>query len=236
MNTSVLSKFDLFTAKVVERDSRVTVLASSNRKGEFRAHLRNTGRLEDLIFPGATVVCEWKEDGKTDARVIGAVDNGSYVLLDTYVQEEAFGKLLDRTGLESLPRIIEVKSQVSVETSRFDFGIKTESGMGYLELKSAVSCDKGWASYPDAPSGRGLEHIRLLGRLAREGVPVYVIFIVTHPNCEGFRPNGKIQPEMVSELNSAKKAGVKIFAVKMVLTEKGEVFLTDRNLPVSLVP
>lgn len=233
MTSSDLAEFDLFTAEVVERDSRVTILASG-QDGEFRAHLRNTGRLEDLIYPGATVACEWKKSGKTDARVIGTVDNGSYVLLDTYVQEKAFSKILEKGNLEWFPSGVEVEGQVSFEGKRFDFGFSTKKGLGYIELKSAVTCENGWASYPDAPSERGLEHVDLLGKLSSKGHPAYVIFIVTHPDCYRFRPNGEIQPKMVSKLKFARKEGVKIFGLKMILTASGKVLLEDTDVPVSL--
>lgn len=233
MTKFCLDKFDLFTASVVERDSRVTVLAS-NQSRQLRAHLRNTGRLKRLIYPGATLACEWKEGGKTDARVIGALDNGSYVLLDTHVQEKFFGQILKDGVLEWLPSELEISSQASFEGKRFDFGVKTKKGMGYIELKSAATCEHGWASYPDAPSERGLEHVKLLKRLSLSGYPAYVVFIVTHPNCDRFRPNGKIQPRMVNQLRSAEEAGVNIFGVKMVLTEDGEILLRDPDVPVSL--
>ncbi|MBS3787294.1 DNA/RNA nuclease SfsA [Candidatus Bipolaricaulota bacterium] len=233
MTEPSLGRFDLFTAGVVERDSRVTVLASTGNQ-KFRGHLRNTGRLEDLIYPGATVVCKWKKSGKTDARVIGAVNDGSYVLLDTNIQEKFFGEILKDGALEWCPSEREIISQVSFEEKRFDFGVKTKEGMGYIELKSAVTCENGWASYPDAPSKRGLEHVKLLEKLSLSGHPAYVVFIVTHPDCDRFRPNGKIQPEMVNQLRSARRAGVKVFGIKMILTEDGEILLEDRDVPVSL--
>lgn len=233
MNNPILAKFDLFTAQVSERDSRVTVIGS-NRDTEFRAHLRNTGRLENLIYPGATITCEWKESGKTDARVIGAVDSGVHVLLDTYIQEKSFGKILEDGLLKWFSSDIDISSQVSLEGKRFDFGVKTNEEMGYIELKSAVTCENGWANYPDAPSERGLEHLNVLEMISREGHPAYVVFIVTHPNCDRFRPNGEVQPEMVAGLQSAEEAGVGIFAVKMVVTEEGKVLLVDSDVPVSL--
>jgi len=233
MTGQPLAKYEIFTATVTERDSRVTVLASTEDE-DFRAHLRSTGRLEDLIYPGATVACQWKEGGKTDARVIGAVDGGLFVLLDTLVQEQAVGEILKRGALEWLPREVEVDSQVSFENKRFDFGIRTNKGIGYIELKSAVTCVNGWASYPDAPSERGLEHVEKLRSLSEDGYLSYVVFIVTHPNCDRFKPNGEIQPEMVVQLKSARKAGVNVFGLKMVLTRDGEVLLVDPDVPVSL--
>ncbi len=228
-----LAQFDLFTAQVSKRDSRVTVIAS-DRDTEFRAHLRNTGRLENLIYPGVTITCEWKESGKTDARVIGAVDGGAHVLLDTYVQEKSFGKILEDGLLKRFSSDLDIKSQVSFEGKRFDFGIKPDGKTGYIELKSAVTCKSGWASYPDAPSERGLEHLDVLERISREGHPAYVVFTVTHPDCDRFRPNGDVQPEMVARLQSAEEAGVDIFAVKMVITEEGKVLLSNSDVPVSL--
>ena len=233
MVESIIDRSSLFTARVVERDSRVTVKATS-KDGQFRAHLRNTGRLNDLIYPGAIVACERKEDGKTDARVLGALDNGNYVLLDTWVQEKAFGRVLRNGELDWIPPDVEVEDQVSFRGKRFDFGLKIGSVRGYLELKSAVTCKNGWASYPDAPSRRGLEHVKLLSKISTNGFPAYIVFIVTHPCCDRFRPNVEVHPEMANELRSADGAGVRIFGSKIVLTKKGEILLLDSNLPINL--
>jgi len=233
MDPTRLGQFDLFECKVVRRDSRVIVIASRNGK-KFRAHLRNTGRLKALIYPGATIACEEKTGGKTDARVIGARKNRAQVLLDTYVQENMFEKILESGVLEWLPSSLEITSQISYEGKRFDFGVRVGDEIGYLELKSAVTCEHGWASYPDAPSKRGLEHIKLLTEVSSEGFGAYVVFIVTHPNCNKFRPNRETQPEIVEELKAAEKAGVGVYSLKMVLTNKGEVLLTNPDIPVNL--
>ncbi len=235
MNSITAKEFDVFEAEVVERDSRVTVVAREGGE-EFRAHLRNTGRLEDLIYPGASVVCHWKEGGKTDARLIGAVDNGSYVLLDTHVQEKVFAVALRAGGVNPLPSIKSVEEQASYRGKRFDYGIRTARGFGYLELKSAVTCKEGWASYPDAPSQRGLEHVEILTEMATEGGNSYVAFVVTHPDCDKFRPNRKVHPEMAEALMEARDSGVELFALKMVLTADGLVRPLDTEVPVRLSP
>ncbi len=228
-----LDKFETFGGTVIERDSRVTAIIKEEGR-ELRAHLRNTGRLEDLIYPGASVICERKEGGKTDARILGAIGEGSPVLLDTLVQERCFSKAANKGAFGWLPSS-SVNKEASYEDKRFDFGIREEEGeAGYLELKSAVTCQDGWASYPDAPSRRGLEHVRLLGEIAAEGRPAYIAFIVTHPECSKFRPNREIQPKMAEALRAAENGGVQIFAVKMILTEKGAVKLTDPDLPVTI--
>ncbi|MFP4135693.1 MAG: DNA/RNA nuclease SfsA [Candidatus Acetothermia bacterium] len=230
-----MDRFELFRAEVVERDSRVTVIA---RKGpeKFRAHLRNTGRLEDLINPGASVACHWKDGGKTDARLIGTIENGSYVLLDTHVQEKVLEEELRSGGVKPLPSIESVEEQVTYRGKRFDFAIRTPDGFGYLEIKSAVTCRDGWASYPDAPSERGLEHVKLLTELASSGGSGYIGFVVTNPECHKFRPDREIHPEMGEELVEARENGVEIFALKMILTPDGRVELEEKEVPVELAP
>lgn len=233
INSVYPEEFAPFEAEVVERDSRVTVIAMKDGD-EFRAHLRNTGRLEGLIYPGASVACHWKERGKTEARLIGAIDDGSYVLLDTHVQEKVFSRALRSGEVNQLPSVESVEEQVSYRGKRFDYGIHTAEGFGYLELKSAVTCKDGWASYPDAPSQRGLEHVELLTDLASKGGNSYMAFVVTHPDCDKFRPNRVIHPEMAEALKKAKESGVGAFAVKMILTEDGLVEVEETGLPVSL--
>ncbi len=229
-----LAEVNLFTAEVRERDSRVTVIAAENGE-EFRAHLRNTGRLEDLVYPGAPVACERKETGKTDARVIGAIDEGSYVLLDTYLQEKGFERILRSRRLSWLPGELDsIKSQATSEEKRFDFGFRTKERKGYIELKSAVTCREGWASYPDAPSERGLEHVHRLKELAADGLPVYIVFVVTHPDCNRFTPDEVIQPTMGEALRAAERTGVNVYGVKIVLTENGKILLVEKEVPVKL--
>ncbi len=229
-------EFNLWKADVIERDSRVTVIAGRGEE-KFRAHLRNTGRLNDLIYPGATLLCVRKKTGKTDARVIGAEDGEYYVLLDTYVQEKYFASTF-RAGRLSwlIPDSGSVNSQVSRAGKRLDFSFEVEGNLGFIEMKSAVTCEDGWASYPDAPSERGLEHVELMEKLSRDGAPAFIVFIVTHPECDGFRPNYVIQPEIGEALRRARKAGVGLFAVKMVLNEDGDVSVTNEDLPVRLAP
>jgi len=76
--------------------------------------------------------------------------------------------------------------------------------------------------------------VKLLEELARGGNLAYIIFIVTHPGCDRFRPNGEIQPSMVDRLIAAKRAGVRLAGIKIVLTGKGKIFLAETNVPVSL--
>ena len=223
----------LFTAVVLERDSRVTVLVKADG-GRARCHLRNTGRLKGLIYPGAKVLCESKEGGKTDARLLGSVQGQDYVLLDTYLQEKGLYRCLVDEKFSWVPPVTGVKEQATYGDRRFDFKLLGDREEAYLEVKSAVTCEDGWASYPDAPSERGLEHVRELTRMAGGGLSAFIVFVVTHPGCGRFRPNRDVHPATGDALETAADMGVDIRAVKMVLRDNGSINLRDDDLPVYL--
>ena len=119
---AVIVRYDVFPATVVRHDTRVTVIACAAGQ-EFRALLRNTGRLADLIHPGAEILCLPKEGGKTAAQVLGTVvDDERATLLDTLVQARAFETAAKRGLIPWLPGI--VRREVRVRESRLDYAIE----------------------------------------------------------------------------------------------------------------
>lgn len=229
-----LVEIELFQATVIERDSRVTVLIERSDGRKLRAHLRNTGRLEGLIHPDSRVDCQPTGEGQTKARVISAYSKGEPVLLDTHIHMIA----VERSILSGLipwlnPQQL-IKKEVSVSGRRFDYQIQVGSKKGFLEMKSAVEDKGGWGMYPDAPTTRGLEHVKLLSELGREGTPCYVVFVLTNPNSMRFKPNTAIQPEIRGELQSATLHGVKIRGVKITVDTSGHVQLDNSCVPIHL--
>ncbi len=229
---TVLTRFDVFPATVIERDTRVTVIARAAGR-EFRALLRNTGRLVELIHPGAEILCIPKQGGKTAAQVLGTVvDDERATLLDTLVQARAFEAAVTRGLIPWLPQI--ARREVRIRDSRLDYAIELAGAKGFLELKSAVHLNGDCATYPDAPSVRGRRHIALLTELGREGYPCLIAFIAAHPAASRFCPDVETDPEIGAALLNARAAGVNIHALKMHLTRTGAVILDSPSIPVAL--
>ena len=229
---AVIVRYDVFPATVVRHGTRVTVIARAAGQ-EFRALLRNTGRLADLIHPGAEILCLPKEGGKTAAQVLGTVvDDERATLLDTLVQARAFETAAKRGLIPWLPGI--VRREVRVRESRLDYAIELAGDQGFLELKSAVHLRGECATYPDAPSARGRRHIALLTELSRKGYPCLIAFIAAHPAADRFCPDVETDPEIGKALLAARAAGVRIHALKLHLTRAGAVVLDSLAILVVL--
>ena len=231
-----LARFDVFLARVLARDSRVTVIARRGDR-EFRALLRNTGRLEDLIYPSAPVLCLAKRGERTEAQILGTVVDGRRAtLLDTLVQARAFEQAVERGLLPWLPRGTLIRREIPLGKRRLDYEIELDNRRGFLELKSAVHLRGDFATYPDAPSPRGREHVRLLIELRGQGHPCLLAFIAAHPEARRFRPDRETDPELDGALRRAAAAGVGIYALKMHLELDGRVVLDEPSIPVVLLP
>jgi len=230
----VLSRFDTFLAQVVARDSRVTVIARDDGR-EFRALLRNTGRLEDLIYPGAEVLCLPKQGERTEAQVLGTVvDERGATLLDTLVQARMFERAAEQGLIPWLLQGALIRREVPIGNRRLDYEIVFQGRRGFLELKSAVHLREDFATYPDVPSPRGREHVKLLIELRGQGYPCILAFIAAHPRARRFRPDVETDPELEDELERAVEAGVRIYALKMHLELDGSIVLDEPSIPVVL--
>lgn len=228
----ILARFESFPARVVVRDSRVTVIARQGGR-KFRALLRNTGRLERLIYPGAQVLCVARAGEKTQAQILGTVVEGTTAtLLDTLVQAKAFEQAVELGLIPWLPPGGLLRREVPVENRRLDYAIRVDQSRGFLELKSAVHLREDFACYPDVPSPRGREHIELLTELARQGHPCILAFITAHPGARRFRPLTEVDPQLAEALHRAAEAGVRIYSLKMHLELDGRVILDEPSIPV----
>ncbi len=212
----------------------MTVIARRGER-EFRALLRNTGRLEGLIYPGAQVLCVARAGEKTQAQILGTVVEGTTAtLLDTLVQAKAFERAVERGLIPWLPPGGLLKREVPVENRRLDYAIRVDKSRGFLELKSAVHLREDFACYPDVPSPRGRQHVGLLTELSRQGHPCILAFIAAHPQAQRFRPCLEVDPKLGEGLKQAVEAGVRIYALKMHLELEGNVVLDEPAIPVAL--
>ncbi|MEM0204767.1 MAG: DNA/RNA nuclease SfsA [Nitrososphaerota archaeon] len=226
-----LLKLDLWPAKVVKRLSRVTVLIEYGGK-RFKAQIRNTGRLLDLIYPGSDVLIQFRYGGITRASIVGVKVATGVVLVDTYLQAKSFEIACSLNKISWLPPYQIMRKEVRVKCSRIDYELYAEGlGKGYLELKSAAYFSDGYAMYPDSPTLRGRRHILLMKELARSARSI-ITFVATHPLTIGFKPCESGDAIVAKLLRDAKLRGVELRAVKICMTDENTIVLDDDNLPV----
>ena len=88
------------------------------------------------------------------------------------------------------------------------------------------------ASFPDAPTERGIKHINELIDCLNEGYEAYIFFVIQMKNIDYFTPNYETHPEFGEALKKAKNKGVKILAYDCIVTE--DSIIIDKEIKVKL--
>lgn len=187
----------------------------------LESHVPNTGRCRELLVPGYKVYLRFDRNPKrrTPCSLIAVDKGGLLINMDSQapnrVVEEA---LLD--GSLSLTKTAPslVRREFFYHDSRLDFCLEAPGQRVYLEVKGVTLEQDGVVRFPDAPTQRGLRHIRELERAAGEGFDAAVVFVVQMERALYFAPNDDTQPEFGFALRSARSAGVRLLAYLCAVT------------------
>ena len=181
-----------------------------------RVHVKNTGRCAELLVPGYRVYLQRVDapGRKTAFDLIGVEkpvgDGARYVNVDSMAPNLAAAEWLAAGGFGPLE---DLRAEVTVGDSRFDFCARQGGRAVAVEVKGCTLERDGVARFPDAPTLRGLKHVRALTELARRGWRCAVLFVIQMKGADVFEPNWDTQPEFGEALIEAREAGVEVLAV-----------------------
>ena len=137
--------------------------------------------------------------------------------------------------LPGMGRLNIIEAEKKYGNSRLDFFVEDDLNQkAYIEVKGVTLENDGIASFPDAPTVRGVRHINELIDAQKEGYRAYIIFVIQMEHMKVFRPNDHMHPEFGDALRTAEKAGVNILAYECQVTEK--TLNISRNISVDLKP
>jgi sugar fermentation stimulation protein A len=125
-----------------------------------------------------------------------------------------------------------IKREKTFGNSRFDLYVEHGGKKHYIEVKGVTLEVDGAARFPDAPTERGIKHIRELISAKSQGYLASIIFIIQLKGVDRFEPNRATQPEFAAALEEAAAAGVEIFAFDCKVTENS--LNADLPVPVCL--
>lgn len=204
---------------------------------EKRVHVKNTGRCAELLVPGNTVYLE-KSDapGRKTAYDLVAVEKqvsgGSRLVnMDSMAPNKAAREWLETGGLGSLQNL---RAEATIGDSRFDFCAEQDGRRVVIEVKGCTLEVDGVARFPDAPTERGVKHVRGLIELAKQGCRCIVLIVIQMKGVHIFQPNWATHPAFGRALVDAQAAGVEIIAADCEVVP-GEVRI-DRGIDVELEP
>ena len=203
---------------------------------EETVHVKNTGRCKELLVKDATVYLSVSDNPsrKTKYDLIGVEKvtdkNILKVNMDSQIPNDVVAEWLRNCDLFSQKAII--KREVFYNKSRFDFYIEDDNRRVFLEVKGVTLENNGVASFPDAPTERGIKHINELIDCLNEGYEAYIFFVIQMKNIDYFTPNYETHPEFGEALKKAKNKGVKILAYDCIVTE--DSIIIDKEIKVKL--
>lgn len=184
----------------------------------YKCHVKNTGRCRELLVPGCEVWLEHckSENRKTEYSLITVNKNGKLINMDSQAPNNAAEEWIKGGGL--IPDIQLLKREQKWGDSRFDFYFETQNEKAYAEVKGVTLEENGVVMFPDAPTERGVKHVKELCRLKEEGFGAYLIFVIQMKDVKYFTPNIKTHKEFAEALCQAEKAGVSIVAADCFVT------------------
>ena len=91
----------------------------------------------------------------------------------------------------------------------------------------------GLVLFPDAPTERGVKHLRELAKLKRNGTDTHVLFIVQMQGVIALQANRATDPAFANALLQARDAGVGIHAVDCLVTP--DTVTANEPVPVMFV-
>lgn len=217
--------------RFVDRPNRF-VAHVETAEGLQTVHVKNTGRCRELLLPGAAV---YLERGTSPARKTAfdliAVEKGERLInMDAQAPNKVFGEWVRGGGF--LPGVMAVRPEFTFGESRLDFCLETPQGPCLVEVKGVTLEEGGAARFPDAPTERGVKHIRELQRAAEAGLGAVLFFVVQMEGIRSVAPNDETHPAFGAALREAAERGVRVCAWDCAVTP--ESIAIRRPVPVIL--
>lgn len=176
-------------------------------------HVKNTGRCKELLVPETTVFVEevFSEKRKTKFDLIAVEKQGVLINMDAQAPNCVFREYINRGSF--LPNITYIRPEYRWGDSRFDFYLEQGNLRHLVEVKGVTLEENGVVRFPDAPTERGIKHIRGLISAMDQGFSSWICFVVQLGRAKYLVPNDDTHPEFGQALRAAKDAGVHILAL-----------------------
>lgn len=193
-------------------------------------HVKNTGRCKELLVPSAAVYLEKSDNPsrKTGYDLIAVKKGELLINMDSGAPNKAAAEYLRKLlGEKAL-----IKPEKRYGQSRIDFYAEAGKDKWLIEVKGVTLEEEGRAMFPDAPTERGVKHLKELMAAVKEGYKCLALFVIQMKGVYEFMPNDITHPEFGKTLRAAYKAGVEVKAVDCLV--KANSMVIDKEIKVNL--
>ena len=210
-----------------------------------QVHIKNTGRLKELLLSNAHVVLEVSDNPtrKTRYSLIAVAKDSNWVNIDSQAPNAVAFEAMKAGKLQEFGAVQLVKKEVTYGKSRFDLYFEklseklSDNGCkgidkGFIEVKGVTLNQDGIAMFPDAPTSRGTKHVLELIEAVNAGYTCAILFLVQIQGCHTFSPNRTMDAKFADAVLEASRQGVQILAYDSIVKENE--LLIGEQLPVCL--
>jgi len=212
----------LLAARFVARPNRYLIVAAQDGR-HVEAACRDPGRLGWLLEPGVALrLRPAAHPGRRTAfDVVLARQGRVWVSLVPTLANALFADALAGGAAPGLAGARIVRAEPTFGESRFDFLLRHRGRDLLAEVKSIGLVEGGRALFPDAPTARGVRHLRELARHARAGGRALLVFVVQRDDAHVVSPHVAVDPEFAAALGDARRAGVRLLAFRSRVDTRG---------------
>ncbi|MBR0199822.1 MAG: DNA/RNA nuclease SfsA [Oscillospiraceae bacterium] len=219
-------------AVFLRRPNRFIAMAELDG-AETVCHVKNTGRCRELLVPGAKIYLQRAENPlrKTAWDLIAVQKGERLINMDAAAPNTVFGEWLRKGDAGFVPDLLKPESVHG--DSRFDFYLEHEDRRIFAEVKGVTLEEDGVVRFPDAPTERGVKHLRGLTNAVAVGYEAWVVFVIQMADVDHFEPNRSTHPAFADALREASEAGVRLLALDCSVTP--ESLEIRQEVPIRLI-
>ena len=212
-------------AKFIDRPNRFIAHVEVEGVTET-VHVKNTGRCRELLLPGANVVLEdcGNPARKTRYDLVAVEKDGlGWVNIDSQATNKAVREWLENQDYTY------IKPEYKYGDSRIDFYMEKSAQRFLLEVKGCTLEVDGVGYFPDAPTERGIKHLRELTAAVKNGYRCVVAFVIQMNGITEVRPNVATHKEFGEAWKDAEDAGVEFWFLTCDVKEDGFVININKK-------
>jgi len=216
--------------RFVERVNRFLIRVRLSPGEWVEVHLHDPGRLPDLLTPGRRVLLRHAAHSrrKTQWDLLAFRKKDYWCFCHSGYHRGVAEALL--RGTHPFGPFEELRPEPGVGEGRLDFLLQGPAGELWLEVKGVTWARDRVGLFPDAPTLRGLRHLRLLTELLDSDRRAGLLFLVFRREVEEVRAAAEVDPAFAEALARALDKGLAARAA--VLSYDGKALYLERFVPV----
>ena len=226
---------NIVAGRFVDRPNRFVAHVEINGVVET-VHVKNTGRCRELLLPGVKVILEIADNPqrKTKYDLIAVYKQGfGLINMDSQAPNKVVAEWLAGQGYDVVkPEYKYGSSRIDfyMEKFRLDDGGQEVSERYLMEVKGCTLEIDGIGYFPDAPTERGIKHLKELSGAVQQGYHCIMAYVIQMEGINEVRPNIVTHPAYGKAVEEVIAAGVKVLFLCTAVKENELRIVSSRYL------